>query len=355
MIHIVFEASNVEVLSKAFELDPSMQGNIIEIKDDFAVGPIVDIYDTYGYQLRRDWWKELLEFTPYKEQMDLVNDKLTVFNLLKRLDGVSDSEESALTISEEIHEDNVETEKLQLDQETPKRLEAVPENKEIVTITQKETKSTKKVSRGYKKESKKSKKASREEMASTPTDQEDVWIWMGQNQHDVCGYYWLMPQLKNYQGRIHVLYLNNLPFINEKGSIFYPTHLFQIQPKEFLKAKKLSRPITLSEFESDPDEWKKLCSESAIVRILEGGKKIASKEDSFYDKDLLSVVTPTFQKVSKILFTSLGKMKIQTGDVFLAWRIRKLIEEGKVEVQGDWSKGWKEVDVKLLSDNSETN
>jgi len=46
-----------------------------------------------------------------------------------------------------------------------------------------------------------------------------------------------------------VLYFNNLPFINEKGQIFYPTVLHEILPKEFLKAKKLNRKVTLSEFE----------------------------------------------------------------------------------------------------------
>jgi len=46
MIHIVFETANIEALSKAFELDETIRGEIIEIKDDYAVGPIVDIYDT---------------------------------------------------------------------------------------------------------------------------------------------------------------------------------------------------------------------------------------------------------------------------------------------------------------------
>jgi hypothetical protein len=174
----------------------------------------------------------------------------------------------------------------------------------------------------------------------------EVWIWMGQNQHDVCGYYWLMPQLKDFQGRIHVLYLNNLPFINEKGGIFYPSWLHEIQPKEFLKAKKLSRPITLSEFEIDPDEWKKLASENSIVRILEGGKKIASKEADYYDKELLAGVTNETQKLSKYLHNVFSKMKIKTGDVFLVWRLKELEKEGKVEFIGDWNKGWKELSVK---------
>ncbi|HXL57738.1 MAG TPA: DUF3658 domain-containing protein, partial [Chitinophagaceae bacterium] len=134
--------------------------------------------------------------------------------------------------------------------------------------------------------------------------------------------------------------------INEKGGIFYPTNIFEIQPKEFLKAKKLARPITLSEFEVDPDEWKKLCNENAMIRILEGGKKIVSKEADFYDKDILNTVSAESQKLQKVLHNIYSKMKIRTGDVFLVWRIRELINEGKLEAQGDWSKGWKEITIK---------
>ncbi len=273
MIHIVFEQANVEALSKAIELDESLQGEIVEIKDDFAVGPLVDIYGTEGYQQRRDWWKNVLEFSPYTEQLNIVDDKLTIHNLLKKLD------------------------------EEPEQL---------------------------------------------------VWIWMGQNVHDVCGYYWLMSQLKNYQGKIHILYLNNLPFINEKGNIFYPTSLSEIQPKEFLKAKKLARPITLSEFEVDPDEWKKTCNENATVRFLEGGKKVVGKEAAFYDRDILNIINFGPQKLPKLLSTALNKMKVKTGDAFLAWRIREMAAEGKLEVMGDWTKNWKDLIIKLPGTNSET-
>ncbi|MDZ4070264.1 MAG: DUF1835 domain-containing protein [Sediminibacterium sp.] len=272
MIHIVFETANIAVLQQAIELDETIQGTILEIKDDYAVGPLGDIYATEGYQLRRDWWKSLLEFSPYTEQLDLVDDKLTVHHLLKQLDEEPDTE---------------------------------------------------------------------------------VWIWMAQNAHDVCGYYWLMSQLKDYQGRVQVLYLNNLPFINEKGQIFYPSYLHEIQPKEFLKAKKLSRPITLSEFEVDPDEWKKHCQESAMVRFLEGGKKIIGKEVNFFDKDILTHINSEPQKLSKILTNTLSKMKVKTGDVFLVWRIRELIQEGKLEAIGDWNKSWKDISVKIQGGKSQ--
>ena len=131
--------------------------------------------------------------------------------------------------------------------------------------------------------------------------EEQVWIWMGQNQHDVTGYYWLMPQLREYQGRVMILYMNNLPFINEKGQLFYPSWLHEIQPKEFMKAKKLARPITLSEYEVDPDEWRKLMEDNAPVRMLEGGKKIVGKDEVFMITRSSKILPPEWQKATRAL------------------------------------------------------
>ena len=61
MIHIVFQEADIEVLNKAIELDETLQGKVELIRDDFAVGPIENIYETEGYQQRRDWWKNLLD------------------------------------------------------------------------------------------------------------------------------------------------------------------------------------------------------------------------------------------------------------------------------------------------------
>ena len=65
MTHIVFQEADIEVLKKAIELDETLTGEIVIIRDDYAVGPIENIYETEGYQQRRDWWKAQLEQTPY--------------------------------------------------------------------------------------------------------------------------------------------------------------------------------------------------------------------------------------------------------------------------------------------------
>jgi hypothetical protein len=128
--------------------------------------------------------------------------------------------------------------------------------------------------------------------------------------------------------------------------------LHEIQPKEFVKAKKLCRPITLSEFEVDPDEWKRLVEDNSVVRMLEGGKKIAGKEESFYDNEIMKNLTPEWQKATRLLSNTLNRMKIKTGDIFVMDRVKKLIEKGLIEAMGDVEKGWKDFDVRLPGNNA---
>ncbi|RYG28539.1 MAG: DUF1835 domain-containing protein [Chitinophagaceae bacterium] len=268
MIHIVFNEADVKTLESAIELDESLAGKIVQVKDDYAVGPINNLYQREGIDARREWWRSVVEGGDYQHLAD---------------DESIDDYTAIAGVVGELRRDETE----------------------------------------------------------------EVWIWAAQNKHDVSGYYFLLYYLKEFQGRVQILYLNNLPFINEKGGIFYPTWISEIPPKEFLKAKKLARPITLSEFEVDPDEWQKLASENRGVRLLEGGKKIASKTEDFYDNEIIKNLTGEWQKATRVLSNTLNRMKIKTGDIFVMWRMRSLMAEGKIEVMGDTTKGWKDFDVKL--------
>ncbi len=257
MIHIVFNEPDVEVIGKAIQLDDALTGQILLVRDDYAVGPLNNIYSEEGIAERKDWWRMVLKGTEAEQAVDegKVNDQLVVTQLL------------------DVMQNNTE---------------------------------------------------------------ETVWIWAAQNKHDVCGYYWLISQLAAFQSRIFILYLNNLPFINEKGNIFYPEWLSQIPPREFIKAKKLSRPLTMSEFEVDKDEWQKICEASSFVRLLEGGKKIVGTGVNFYDNDLDTVITAEFQKASKVINTFQSrKSKESTGDMFLLWRLKELVSLDKYDVLGE--------------------
>jgi len=269
MIHIVFNEADVEVLKKAIELDESLAGEVMEIRDDYSVGPLKDIYTPEGIAARKEWWRQVLAGGDFDGKVDKgsVDDNKTVAGLI----------------------------------------EGLQEN-----------------------------------------EAEIVWIWAAQNKHDVSGYYWLMSQLKDFHGRVFILYLNNLPFINEKGAIFYPEWLHVIPPKEFLKARKLARPITLGEFEVDPDEWTKLQNEERGVRVLEGGKKLTQHDYDHYDADLKKYITADWQKASRIIHNFQNKNKQSTGDAYLLWRLKSLLSAGGYDIQGEL-KGMKDFEVKAKS------
>jgi hypothetical protein len=268
MIHIVFNEADVEVMKEAISLDESLAGEVIQIKDDYAVGPLKDIYSEEGIEARKNWWREVLSGGDYHGLVDK---------------GIVDDNKAMAELKEKLNH-----------------------------------------------------------------SEELMWIWAAQNKHDASGYYWMVSQLKEFHGQIFILYLNNLPFINEKGGVFYPRWINDIPAKEFLKAKKLARPVTLSEFEVDPDEWKKLCEEDKGVRILEGGKKLEQYDYDFYDGDLKKFITNDWQKASRIIHHFLHKNTHTTGDAYLLWRLKTILAEGEFEVQGE-IKGMKDFEVKRKS------
>ncbi len=255
MIHIVFNEADVKVLQEAIALDETLQGEVIQIKDDYAVGPLTNIYVGDGIEERRRWWHDVLIGGDYEGSVER---------------GDVDDYKTAASLVGTMRRDEAEV----------------------------------------------------------------IWIWAAQNKHDVCGYYWLLHYMKEFQNRVFILYLNNLPFINEKGNIFYPDWLHQIPAKEFLKAKKLAREITPSEFEVDPDEWTKICEENKGVRLLEGGKKLIQLDYDYYDAELKKYVTGEWQKATKIINNFLIKAKNTTGDAYLLWRLKTLAAQQVFETQG---------------------
>lgn len=266
MLHIVFNEFEVDLLKEVMQLDPSLEGPVELIRDDYAVGPLAALDTEEGAALRKQWWRDMLSGSPYGED---------------RIDHINDAE----AVSAIIH---------YLDQDPA----------------------------------------------------HECFIWMGQNQHDVAGYFWLISRLRDYQGRVMVLYMNNLPFLNEKGQLFYPAFLSEIRPAEFLKAKKLARPVTRSEFEIDPDEWKKLCDENGMVRWLEGGKKLITKEISCYDQEIRRFVGGDWQKANRLLHHVQTRMKNRTGDVFLMSRLRALATSGVLEIKGSPEAAWKDLEFR---------
>lgn len=179
-----------------------------------------------------------------------------------------------------------------------------------------------------------------------------IWLWIAPWPADICLYHWSLQYLGRYIGRIYTVNIAGLPFLDENGKVFYPKSIGEIQPREIIKAKRLARAVTLPELETDGEEWRKLVAENAAIRTHEGGKRLLSKTEEHYDNQLISFCSHQYQKASKIVNQAIARYNIPTGDVYLGWRLRKMFDSGRLELQGDTSKMLKDFEVKLPGDGS---
>ena len=179
-----------------------------------------------------------------------------------------------------------------------------------------------------------------------------AWIWIAPWPADVCTYHWALKYLGQYMGRLFVINIAGLPFLDEQGKVFFPKSIGEIQPKELVKARKLARAVTPAELEVDGEEWRKLVKENAGIRIHEGGKRLTSKSEEHYDNQLISFCSHQYQKASKVVSQALARYNVPTGDLYLGWRLRKMAESGRLELQGDTTKALKDFEVKMPGDGS---
>jgi hypothetical protein len=175
-----------------------------------------------------------------------------------------------------------------------------------------------------------------------------VWFWMAPCITDVCAYFWLMPFFKKHTGVLHCISINSLPFFNEKGSLFYPKNFSEIIPKEIIKCKRLAKDISPADYELEGDEWDRLAGENALIRTSEGGKKVVSKNDNFYDVALLNQMqfTNDFIKAHKLVNQAMGKITDTVSDQFVIHRLRTLVANETLIVQGDTNKALNNWEVK---------
>lgn len=176
-----------------------------------------------------------------------------------------------------------------------------------------------------------------------------AWIWIAPWPADICTLLWATKYFGKYPGRFYTVNIAGLPFLDENGKVFYPKNISELTPREVVKARRLARPVSYAEIETDTEEWRKLTNENGAIRTLEGAKRITSRPANHYDAQLFSFCTPQYQKASKIINQAMTKHNIPTGDLYLGWRLREMAATDRLNLQGDVNKALKDFDVKVPS------
>ena len=164
-------------------------------------------------------------------------------------------------------------------------------------------------------------------------DEARIWIWLGQIPADLCAYYWLLPLLKKHAGRVDVLSLAGLPFLNEEKQVFFPKSFAEVGPAELHKARRLARPVTGGEWETDGDVWPRLTEENAGLRIHHGIRDVQSADEDAHDALLLEHCADSPQKSARVVAGAMKAGAGGVGDVFLRWRLRKMAVAGRIHLR----------------------
>jgi hypothetical protein len=72
---------------------------------------------------------------------------------------------------------------------------------------------------------------------------------------DVAINYFLHQSVPDFSvAQQRLLNIIGLPFLNEKGQLFYPKNFSEVVPTEFLKTKRLLKKLTVADYEEAGEE-----------------------------------------------------------------------------------------------------
>ena len=107
----------------------------------------------------------------------------------------------------------------------------------------------------------------------------------------------------------------------------------QCSPEQLIQAMQECRKITQEEHKSYAAQWDELMKSTASLHVYDANK-ILGKPDEYYDKYIIAECISEFVSASKIIGNAMGKIEDNIGDAFLDYRLRELIKQGKVILQG---------------------
>ncbi len=169
-----------------------------------------------------------------------------------------------------------------------------------------------------------------ESIKNIDTDSKIV-IWYGENTNNQVGLRYLSSLLKNkglYEVNISDSYVGNYD-----GNGYKPRAFGECAPKEIGYLILTMKKIEKEKCNCLMNDWEVLRTSKETLRILKENK-IIGVDESYYDNDILSNCTFNFKKATRVVGETMGKSDQLVSDTYIDYRVRKLIEIGKVEYRG---------------------
>lgn len=163
----------------------------------------------------------------------------------------------------------------------------------------------------------------------------EIIIWHGDNAIEKTALAYVVSELK--ECNLKEVNVSNFMIEDYEGDKYNPSCLAECEPKCIGEIMTGIVEMSLERKEELVSIWEELKSSRANLRIFKDGK-IESVEEDYYDSDLCKNAGSVFVPANQVIGDTMGRSDQLIGDVFLEYRLRKLIEDGKLECKGKMKK-----------------
>ncbi|AFA50054.1 hypothetical protein Awo_c33260 [Acetobacterium woodii DSM 1030] len=172
-----------------------------------------------------------------------------------------------------------------------------------------------------------------DKLISMAKDGIPIRVWKSNTTFSACGYAYLCDVLKDINCKISTVslseYEQDLP-INKASYADWA----EIKPSQFCHFLDREREISLAEKLIQSNRWIDLKKENTVLRTIKNGELISVSED-FYDQLIINNLPDGEFVMARLIGNILGKYPIGIGDGWYALRIKKMIDDKRLEVVGE--------------------
>ncbi|WP_432664060.1 DUF1835 domain-containing protein [Wukongibacter baidiensis] len=170
-----------------------------------------------------------------------------------------------------------------------------------------------------------------------------IIIWHGENVMEQTALRYLVSRFK--ENEIYEVSVSKNIMKELKGEIYRPRATAECSLEELRKALKSVSLIDNSRKEILISEWNELRKNEAVLRIYIDNKVIC-EDETYYDKYILKYTPDEFLKAARVIGSVMGNSGQIVTDAFIDYRIRSLIDSGKLEYRGKL-RFMREFDIRL--------
>lgn len=159
-------------------------------------------------------------------------------------------------------------------------------------------------------------------------------IWYSNQPDEMCGLFWFMAQLNQwnvYDGQVSIVKLPEWE-ADENGCFVRKNCWAEVTPEEWRRYHAFQKTVFSGFIQSCSSQWQELQAESAPLRAVLNGQ-LVSMSEKLYDDFILREMAEEGEEFQEAMIVGrvLGKYQLGIGDSWVAFRIEEMIHAGKLE------------------------